>query len=133
MLSYGDGVSDVNMQKVLQFHESHGKLATITAVSIGQRFGTMEITDGQITSFREKSDLDGSRINAGYMVLEPEVFDYIDGDDTVFEKGPMERLAADGQLMAYRHDGFWQCMDTKREKDRLEELWANGQAPWKKW
>jgi glucose-1-phosphate cytidylyltransferase len=133
MLSYGDGVCDVNMNDILDFHEKHGKLATITAVNIGQRFGTLELTDNQITSFREKSDMDGSRINAGYMVMEPEVFDYIEGDKTVFEKEPMERLAADGQLMAYRYDGYWQCMDTKREHDKLEELWDSGKAPWKTW
>ena len=133
MLSYGDGVSDINMQEVLKFHENHGKLATITAVNIGQRFGTMEISGDEITAFREKSDLDGSRINAGYMVMEPEVFDYIEGDSTVFEKEPLQKLSDEGQLMAYRHDGFWQCMDTKREKDKLEELWASGKAPWKTW
>lgn len=133
MLSYGDGVSDINMQEVLKFHENHGKLATITAVNIGQRFGTMEISGDEITAFREKSDLDGSRINAGYMVMEPEVFDYIEGDSTVFEKEPLQKLSDEGQLMAYRHDGFWQCMDTKREKDKLEELWASGKAPWKCW
>ena len=133
MLSYGDGVSDINMQEVLKFHENHGKLATITAVNIGQRFGTMEISGDEITAFREKSDFDGSRINAGYMVMEPEVFDYIEGDSTVFEKEPLQKLSDEGQLMAYRHDGFWQCMDTKREKDKLEELWASGKAPWKTW
>ena len=133
MLSYGDGVSDINMQEVLKFHENHGKLATITAVNIGQRFGTMEISGDEITAFREKSDFDGSRINAGYMVMEPEVFDYIEGDSTVFEKEPLQKLSDEGQLMAYRHDGFWQCMDTKREKDKLEELWASGKAPWKCW
>ena len=93
----------------------------------------MEISGDEITAFREKSDFDGSRINAGYMVMEPEVFDYIEGDSTVFEKEPLQKLSDEGQLMAYRHDGFWQCMDTKREKDKLEELWASGKAPWKCW
>lgn len=133
MLSYGDGVSDVDMNEILKFHQENGKLATLTAINIGQRFGTLEIKDDKITAFREKSDVDGSRINAGYMVLEPQVFDYLEGDSTVFEKGPMEKLAQEGQLVAYRHDGYWQCMDTKREKDKLEELWASGKAPWKTW
>lgn len=133
MLSYGDGVCDVNMNDILRFHESNNKIATITSVNIGQRFGTLEMDGAQITSFREKEDMDGSRINAGYMVLEPEIFEYIDGDSSVFEKDVLEKLAAEGQLMGYRHDGFWQCMDTKREKDRLEELWSSGHAPWKKW
>lgn len=133
MLSYGDGVSDINMNDILKFHKSHGKVATITSVNIGQRFGTMEMEGDRISSFREKNETDGSRINAGYMVLEPEIFDYIEGDNTIFEKDVLERLASEGQLMGYRYDGFWQCMDTKREKDRLEALWASGNAPWKTW
>ena len=134
MLTYGDGVSDVNIAKLVEFHKSQGKLATLTAVNIGQRFGILDINnDNTITSFREKSEGDGGRINAGYMVLEPEIFDYIKGDETVFEKEPLETVAREGKLAAYKHDGYWQCMDTKREKDKLEELWNSGKAPWKLW
>lgn len=134
MLTYGDGVSDVDIKALLDFHRSHGKLATITTVNVGQRFGVLEIEkDGTISSFREKSDDDGSVINAGYMVLEPEVFDYIEGDGTIFERTPLERLACEGQLMAYKHEGFWQCMDTQRDKQKLEEFWTSGKAPWKVW
>lgn len=134
MLTYGDGVADVNIIDLLNYHEGHGKIATMTAVNVGQRFGVLGINDSnQIESFREKNTDDGSRINAGYMVLEPEVFQYISGDETVLEKEPLEQLAKLGELMAYKHDGFWQCMDTKREKDKLDELWESGQAPWKIW
>ncbi|MGN0635630.1 MAG: glucose-1-phosphate cytidylyltransferase [Acutalibacteraceae bacterium] len=134
MLTYGDGVSDVNIQALLEFHRSHGKAATITAVSVGQRFGVLDVEpDGKIDAFREKQETDGSLINGGFMVLEPEVFDYIEGDATAFEKEPLENLAKDGKLMAYRHDGFWQCMDTQRDKQLLETLWAEGHAPWKLW
>lgn len=134
MLTYGDGVSDIDIRELLEFHQSHGKIATLTAASMEQRFGVLDIRDdNRITSFREKSTDDGSKINAGYMVLEPKVFDYIAGDDTVFERGPMEQLARDGQLVAYKFDGYWQCMDTRREKDRLEALWKSRKAPWKKW
>lgn len=135
MLTYGDGVSDVNIRELVEFHKAHGKIATLTAVNVGQRFGVLDIDskDETIHAFREKSDSDGTRINAGYMVLEPEIFDYIDGDSTVFEKEPLERVAKLGQLKAYRHNGYWQCMDTQREKEKLEELWASGKAPWKVW
>ena len=134
LLTYGDGVSDVNIEELVKYHKSHGKLATITTVNIAQRFGVMDITkEGQIKSFREKNDADGSLINAGYMVMNPEVFDYIEGDSTVFEKKKKEKLAKDGQLMSYHHNGFWQCMDTQREKKHLEELWESGNAPWKVW
>lgn len=135
MLTYGDGVSDVNIQDLLTFHRQHGKIATLTAVNVGQRFGVLDIDHAteEIRAFREKSDSDGSRINAGYMVLEPEIFNYIEGDATVFEKEPLETVAKMGQLCAYRHDGFWQCMDTQREKEKLEKLWASGNAPWKVW
>ena len=109
-------------------------MLTITTVSAGQRFGILEINDqDEIVAFREKSESDGSMINAGFMVCNPEIFDYIDGDETVFEKGPLERAAADGQLMAYKHTGFWKCMDTQREKNQLEQMWASGQALWKTW
>ena len=133
-MTYGDGVSDIDIKKLLEFHKKHGKIATLTAVNVDQRFGILDIgDDNSILAFREKSSDDGSKINAGYMVLEPQVFDYIEGDSTVFEKTPLERLASEGQLKAYYHNGYWQCMDTKREKDKLEELWSAGIAPWKKW
>lgn len=134
MLTYGDGVCDIEIDKLVEFHKSHGKIATMTAIHVAQRFGVLDIDgEGKINSFREKSDDDGSLINGGYMVLEPKIFDYIDGDDTVFEKKPLETMAAMGELMAYRHDGFWQCMDTQRDKELLEKLWTSGQAPWRKW
>lgn len=133
-MTYGDGVCDVEIDKLLEFHRSHGKIATLTSVMLEQQKGVLEISgDNAVRSFREKSAADGALINAGYMVLEPRVFDYLDGDSCVFEQEPMMRLAADGQLMSYRHKGFWQCMDTKREKDTLEKIWASGAAPWKKW
>lgn len=133
-LTYGDGVSDVDMRKLLKFHKSHGKIATITTVNIGQMKGVLDISeDNVIHSFREKSENDGTRINGGFMVMNPEVFDYLKDDTTVFEKEPMSRLAADGQLMSYYHDSFWQCMDTQREMKLLEELWQSGKAPWKIW
>lgn len=134
MLTYGDGVSDVDMNKLLEFHRSHGKIATLTAVHVGQRFGVLDIDNTEtVHAFREKSETDGARINAGYMVLEPEIFDYIEGDSTVFEKEPLEKVASMGELKAYKHNGYWQCMDTQREKEKLEELWATGNAPWKVW
>lgn len=135
MLTYGDGVSDVDIGALVAFHKAHGKIATMTAINVGQRFGVLDIDENdQINSFREKQEDDGSVINGGFMVLEPQVFDYIrEGDSTVFEKAPLQGLASDGQLIAYRHEGYWQCMDTKRDKDQLEELWASGNAPWKVW
>ena len=135
MMTYGDGVSDIDINKLVQFHKEKGQLATLTAVHVGQRFGVLDIDKDtrNIRAFREKSQSDGSRISAGYMVLEPEVFDYIDGDETVFEREPLERLVADGQLNAYKHNGYWQCMDTQREKEQLERLWNSGNAPWKVW
>lgn len=134
MLTYGDGVSDVDVSKLVKFHKSHGKIATMTAVNVGQRFGVLDIDDSNsINSFREKNDVDGSMINAGFMVLNPDIFQYIDGDSTIFEKEPLEAVAKNGELMAYQHEGFWQCMDTQRDKLQLEELWESGKAPWKKW
>lgn len=134
MLTYGDGVSSVNINKLLEFHKKQGKIATLTAINAGQRFGVLDINDNnEIKSFREKNDEDGSMINGGYMVLEPEVFNYIEDDKTVFEKEPLERLAKNGQLSAYKHDGFWKCMDTLRDKNQLEEMWEKGEAPWKVW
>ena len=134
MLTYGDGVSSVNINKLLEFHKKQGKIATLTAINAGQRFGVLDINDNnEIKSFREKNDEDGSMINGGYMVLEPEVFRYIEDDKTVFEKEPLEELAKNGQLSAYKHDGFWKCMDTLRDKNQLEEMWEKGEAPWKVW
>ncbi len=134
MLTYGDGVSDVNIKELLEFHRNHGKKATITAVNVGQKFGVLDVEgDGKISAFREKQEADGSLINGGFMVLEPSVIDYIDGDETVFEKTPLESLVRDGELMAYTHKGFWQCMDTQRDKQLLEKLWEEKRAPWKLW
>ena len=129
MLTYGDGVSNVDLNALVKFHQEHGKIATMTAVNVGQQFGVLEIDkDGTINKFR-----DGGVINAGYMVLNPEIFDYIDGDDTVFEKKPLETVAAEGQLKAYMHKGFWKCMDTQRDKEQLEKMIASGEAPWMVW
>lgn len=134
MLTYGDGVADIDINELVKFHHAHGKIATITAVDIGQKFGVLEIdSDGKVDKFREKASSDGGVINGGYMVLNPQIFDYIEGDATVFEKKPIESLARDGQLMAYRHTGFWQCMDTQRDKMKLEEMIAEGNAPWMVW
>lgn len=134
MLTYGDGVCDVDIGKLVEFHRSHGKLATLTAVIQKQQKGVLDIDAvGAVKSFREKQEGDGAPINAGFMVLEPRIFDYLEGDKTVLEREPLERLAAEGQLMSYRHVGFWQCMDNIREKEILEKLWASGQAPWKVW
>lgn len=134
-MTYGDGVCDVDIAKLIDFHQAHGKLATLTTVQIDQSKGVLDIgADNTVQAFREKSAKDSTLINAGYMVLEPEVFDYLEGGDKcVFEQHPLQRLAAEGQLMSYRHRGFWQCMDTKREKDLLEEMWKSGKAPWKVW
>ena len=134
LMTYGDGVCDVDIRQLVAFHQSHGKLATLTAVMLDQSKGVLDIGgDNSVRSFREKSAKDSAPINAGFMVLEPEVFDYLDGDDCVFERGPLKRLAAEGQLMSYTHTGFWQCMDTQREHDDLEKMWASGHAPWKVW
>jgi glucose-1-phosphate cytidylyltransferase len=133
MLTWGDGVSDVNLHKLLEFHRCHGKLATLTAVRPPARFGHLEIDGDQIAKFSEKSQIKEGRINGAFFVLEPGIFDYIDDDDTLFEREPLEGLARDGQLMAYRHDSFWQCMDTLRDRVLLEDLWQQGNAPWKTW
>lgn len=133
-MTYGDAVCNVDIQKLLEFHKSHGKLATLTAVIQAQEKGVLDIDeDNSVHSFREKEAMDGSPINAGYMVLEPEIFDYIEGDKTIFEKGPLAKLASEGQLMSYTHRGFWQCMDNIREKNLLENLLIENKAPWKKW
>ena len=133
MMTYGDGVCDVDINKLVEFHKSHGKIATLTAVKMAQEKGVLDIKNGAVQAFREKNATDGAPINAGYMVLEPAIFDYIEGDSTNFEKGPLTRLAAEGQLMSYIHEGFWQCMDNIREKNLLEQLLIDGVAPWKKW
>lgn len=133
MLTWGDGVSNINLHDLLKFHRSHGKLATLTAVRPPARFGHLDLEGEQIVEFSEKPQTREGWINGAFFVLEPEVYHYIDDDDTQWEKAPLERLAKDGQLMAYKHDSFWQCMDTLRDKRLLESLWANGNAPWKTW
>lgn len=134
MLTYGDAVSDINIQELVNFHNKHKKIATLTAVNVGQRFGVLGIDDNNsINSFREKESSDSARINAGYMVFEPSIFDFINDDSTILEKEPLEMVAKRGELKAYRHNGFWQCMDTKREKEKLEEMWETNTAPWKNW
>jgi glucose-1-phosphate cytidylyltransferase len=133
LMTYGDGVGDVDVKAAVEFHRSHGRLATITAVRPPARFGGLEFDGDRVVRFAEKPQIGEGWINGGYMVLEPAVLDYLAGDETVFEREPLERLAADGQLMAYRHDGFWQPMDTLREKLLLEDLWRAGSAPWKVW
>jgi len=131
--TYGDGVGDIDITKSIEFHRAHGKLATMTATYPPGRFGALEINDGQVTHFLEKPQGDGGMINGGYFVLSPKVIDYVDGDDTVWEQEPLRRLAADGELMAYEHHGFWQPMDTLREKQLLNTLWDSGKAPWCVW
>jgi glucose-1-phosphate cytidylyltransferase len=131
--TYGDGLCDVNVKELLKFHKSHGKLCTITAVRPTARFGGLDMKGDTVRSFREKLPTDEGWINGGYMVMEPGVFRYLENDDTILERTPMERLAADGQLMAFQHHGFWQCMDTIRDKELLESEWMSGKAPWKVW
>ena len=130
MVTYGDGVSDLDVRELVRFHRSHGRLATVTAVHPPSRFGAMELVGDRVDHFSEKPQTDVGWINGGFFVFEPGVLDYIDGDGTPLERQPLERLSADGELMAYRHEGFWQPMDTLREKRQLEELWETGQAPW---
>jgi glucose-1-phosphate cytidylyltransferase len=133
MLTWGDGVSNVNLTDLLRFHRSHGRVATVTAVRPPARFGRLELEGDRVARFDEKPLSGEAWINGAFFVLESRVFDYIEGDATQFEREPLERLARDGELMAYQHDGFWQCMDTMRDKVRLESLWAGGDAPWKIW
>lgn len=133
MMTYGDGVADIDIQRLLEFHRQSGKTATLTAVQIEQRFGVLDIDNGTVRQFREKSKSDGDVVNAGYMVLEPSVFSYLKDDQTIFEQEPLRHLAQEGELASYTHRGFWQCMDTKKEYDRLNELWITGNAPWKVW
>jgi len=134
MMTYGDGVCDVDIRALLDFHKAHGKIATLTAVVPAQQKGCLDIGENNsVRSFREKSAADSAPINAGYMVLEPKIFDYLTDDSCIFEREPLEKLAAEGQLMSYIHKGFWQCMDNVREKSILERLYAEGNAPWKVW
>jgi glucose-1-phosphate cytidylyltransferase len=133
MLTWGDGVADIDLRRLLDFHRAHGKLATLTAVRPPARFGHIELDGDVVAEFSEKPQAREGWINGAFFVLEPQVLDYIDGDETEWEKEPLERLAADGQLMAYRHEGFWQCMDTLRDRKLLEQLWDTGDAPWKLW
>ena len=132
LLTYGDGLSNVDLNQLITFHKSHGKMITVTAVHPGARFGELEMKEEQVTSFQEKPQTGQGWINGGYFVIEPEFFELIDKDMTILEKKPLERAAQMGELMAFRHKGFWQCMDTKRDRDNLEEFWNTGKAPWKK-
>ena len=132
-MTYGDGVCDVNIRSLLEYHKHCGKRATLTAVRIEQRFGILDIYEGTVRAFREKAYTDAEPVNAGYMVLEPEIFSYLESDATVFEREPLMRLAKENQLASYMHTGFWQCMDTKKEHDLLEEMWQSGKAPWRVW
>ena len=131
MLTYGDGVADIDLDALLKFHRSHGKMVTVTAVHPGARFGELLIESDQVRSFQEKPQMGQGWINGGYFVIEPEFFELIGGDTTILEREPLEQVASMGELMAYRHEGFWHCMDTKRDKDSLEELWQTGRAIWK--
>jgi glucose-1-phosphate cytidylyltransferase len=133
LLTYGDGVSDVNITELVEFHRRHGRLATVTTVKPLARFGRIGFEGDRVTTFAEKPEDSEGWINGGFFVLNTGALDYIDGDDTVWEREPIERLARDSQLMAYRHLGFWSCMDTLKEKNMLDELWASGKAPWKTW
>lgn len=134
MMTYGDGVCDVDINKLLSFHKKHGKIATLTAVKINQEKGVLDIDESNsVRSFREKRNNDSTLINAGYMVLNPNVFDYIENDETIFEKDCLEKLASEGELMSYIHEGYWQCMDNIREKTILEKLCESGKAPWMRW
>jgi glucose-1-phosphate cytidylyltransferase len=131
MLTYGDGVADIDLERLLAFHRSHGKMVTVTAVHPGARFGELEITGDRVDSFQEKPQTKQGWVNGGYFVIEPGFFDLIAGDATILEREPLEQAAKMGELMAFRHEGFWQCMDTKRDLDALENLWQSGQAPWR--
>ena len=134
LLTYGDAVGDINIKELVDYHKSMGKIGTVSVYNFGQNKGVLEVEpDGMVGEFREKSDLDGDLINIGFMVYEPELFDYIEDDTTIFEKGPMVSLVKKNELCAYTHKGYWQCMDTLREKQQLEKLWNEGKAPWKLW
>jgi glucose-1-phosphate cytidylyltransferase len=131
LLTYGDGLSDVDLKRLLDFHKSHGKMVTVTAVHPGARFGELEMQEEQVVSFQEKPQIGQGWINGGYFVIEPEFFNMIEHDRTILEREPLEQVARMGELMAFRHNGFWQCMDTKRDRDNLEEFWISGKVPWK--
>lgn len=133
LMTYGDGVANVNIGDLLRFHKTHKKLATMTAIRPESRYGMIDFDGDKVLSFREKSSSDVGFINAGFMALEPQVLDYVKDDTIMFEREPMEKLANDGELMCYKHEGFWQCMDTLRDKQKLEELWSKEEAPWKIW
>jgi len=134
MLTYGDGVADIDLAALLEFHKSHGKMVTVSAVHPSARFGELEMVDGgQVTSFQEKPQTGQGWINGGYFVIQPEFFELIDGDQTMLEQEPLEQVAKMGELMAFQHSGFWQCMDTKRDRDLLEKLWEDKSAPWRRW
>jgi glucose-1-phosphate cytidylyltransferase len=133
MFTYGDGVADININELLAFHKSHGKLATVTTVRSPARFGRIAFQGDKVTDFYEKPQAAEGWINGGFFILNPRAIDYIDNDETIWERSPVERLALDGELMGYRHYGFWSCMDTLKEKNSLEELWNSGKAPWKTW
>ena len=133
-MTYGDGVSDVDIAKLYEFHKSHGKLATMSAIKPESRFGVLDLNENnEVDAFREKSAVDSGYINAGFMVLDPKVLDYVADDTVMFEREPMEKLAKDRELMCFKHHGFWQCMDTLRDKEKLEKMWAKNNAPWKVW
>jgi len=132
-MTYGDGLSDVDIRALVKFHEAQGTLATVTAVQPAARFGALAMDGNRVRAFEEKPKGDGNWINGGFFVLDPRVIDYIDGDSTIWERAPLERLAREGQLSAFRHEGFWSALDTLRDKNHLEEIWASGAAPWKVW
>jgi len=132
LLTYGDGLSDVDLDRLVTFHKNHGKMVTVTAVHPGARFGELEMNEELVVSFQEKPQTGQGWVNGGYFVIEPEFFDLIKEDQTILERGPLERVAEMNELMAFKHKGFWQCMDTKRDRDNLEEFWQSGKAPWKR-
>ena len=131
LLTYGDGLADIDIEELVKFHKSHGKMVSVSAVRPSARFGELDINNSVVTSFKEKPQVTQGWINGGYFVIEPEFFDLIEGDSTILEKEPLEKVAQMGELMSYQHDGFWKCMDTKRDRDLLEDLWETGRAPWK--
>ncbi len=133
MLTYGDGLANINLDKLLTFHKSHGKMVTVSAVRPSARFGELEMDNQRVIAFQEKPQTGQGWVNGGYFVFEPEFFDLIDDDMTILEREPLEKAASMGELMAYRHEGYWQCMDTKRDRDHLEDLWTSGDVPWKVW
>ncbi len=131
LLTYGDGVSNIDIDALVKFHKSHGKMVTVSAVHPSARFGELDMDNGRVVSFKEKPQTGQGWINGGYFVIEPSFFDLIEGDSTILEKEPLEKAAEMGELMAYQHNGYWQCMDTKRDRDHLEDLWTSGEAPWR--